>query len=89
MPRPMTLHGIPVVIANPANIEKHVKRTWKERLLSLSPWKSYKVEYELVDILEHGRIIKGHNSFIMTASTWEHCKNAIDSHNPFEVEEED
>lgn len=86
MIRPMTLHGIPVVIAEPIKCKKLVRRTWREQLFSWTPWEFYRTEYTFVDILEDGQIIKSDKTMIMTIATWKQVEHAMQQANPFEPE---
>ena len=86
MNRPMRLCGVPVTIAEPFKCQKLVKRTWKERLLSWTPWEAYRTEYTLVDTLKDGQILKAGNSMVMNAATWKQAVHAMEQPSPFEDE---
>lgn len=54
----MTLLGYPVVIDPRAYVEATVRLTWRERLLSLRPWRKYRIERRpawLVETAKGGR----------------------------------
>lgn len=76
---PLSLQGVPVTISEPVKCEVIIKRTWKERLLTLpfTPFIKTKIKHELKDLLEDGQIIKTNTGLYMNAKTFNDCKMAI------------
>jgi hypothetical protein len=75
----LSLQGVPVTISEPVNCEVIVKRTWKERLLTLpfKPFTKTKIKHELKELLNDGQIIKSPTGFIMNAKTFNDCEKAL------------
>ena len=65
------LAGVKVIVHPPVKTTKQVKRTWKERLFSLSPFTKYKSEECLCEMLEDDQIISDNNgTLIMNQKTY-------------------
>ena len=81
MNRPMMFNGSRVIIAEPVNCKKEVKRTWKERLFTLpfNPFNKFKAVDILVDIMEDGQVVQQDNNLHMTIKTWHKLQKAMDN----------
>lgn len=62
--------GMKIVTQPPVKTKVKVKRTWKERLFSLSWFTKYKVEERLCDVLERGQVIKNGDTLVMSYQTY-------------------
>lgn len=76
---PLSLNGIPVIIAEPIKCTNKVKRTWRERLFTLPfrPFSKFRAEYFLKGVLKDGEIIKLSTGLHMTQKTFNECEKAI------------
>jgi hypothetical protein len=61
--------GINIVVVEPVAYTKRIKRTWKERLLSWTPWRAYRTEQRWHDILEDGQVVRIGDRLHMSART--------------------
>ena len=71
------LAGVDVIVQPPVKSTRQVKRTWKERLFSLSPFTKYKDEEHLCEVLEDNQVIKVEGKLIMNAATFERFNKEI------------
>ena len=76
---PLSIQGVPVTISVPVPVKSSVKRTWKERLLTLpfTPLTKFKQVEVLTDVLEDGQIIKSVRGLVMNAKTFNDCEKAL------------
>ena len=78
----MQFNGIKVVIVRPCVEEIMVKRSWKERLLTLplKPFSKYKKESFLQEQIADGEIVMGANCAMMNEKTWENLNLSVNAH---------
>lgn len=76
---PLSIQGVPVTISEPVLAVSNVKRTWKERLLTLplTPFAVTKEVKSLTEALEDGQILKTPQGLVMNAKTFNDCEKAL------------
>lgn len=62
--------GMKIVTQPPVKTKVQVKRTWKERLLSLSWFTKYKTEERICDVLKRGQVVRSGDTLVMSYQTY-------------------
>lgn len=73
----MMFQGLKVTISEPVLHNFEVKRTWKERLFSLSPHRKYKTAQRLQDVMLDGQVLRTEQGLVMNAKTWDSVRRTL------------
>jgi hypothetical protein len=64
------------IFVQPPGLVK-IKRTWRERLFSLTPFKTFKMV--LKDMLDDGQVVRMHERLVMNQTTFQRMKTLLEN----------